>query len=229
MGFTPHYTRKAKQRRATTARNKATSRRAIDLTALEPLYQGLSGFQASTAGLEGYVTTYGEVIPEGIKAMEEHFTRHTQAPFRTDQRTFYDLGCGIGKVVMGMAMLRPEFRAVGYEIVADRVGAANTALSRVKLRSLSNRCKFVQGSFLDHSVNLGDACWIYISNLCFGTETQQQIVEKLERECRVGCVIACSKDMPFQETARFKKVESGARVPMSWATESTVQIYRCEA
>ena len=231
MGVLPLYTRKARGGLRRTMRAGGSSKkRAVDLTVLGTIYEGLSGFHANTGGLEGYTTTYGEVTPEGIKALDGLFTGQTPAKSLPQaQRTFYDLGCGVGKVVLGMALLHPELQCRGFEIVADRVGCATTALQRVKQRGVAARCRYTTTSFLAPEISLADAGWIYISNLCFNAETQEGLARKLEREARPGTVVICSKEMPFVAGGRWRLKASGQRVPMSWSSESNVYVYKCEA
>jgi hypothetical protein len=225
---TKRYTRKSRGLRAKTARARGGRRNAAgDLGLLTNLYEGLSGYSVNLAGLENYKTTYGEVIPEGIKAMDVQLTSHGP----TSKRTFYDLGCGNGKVVIGMALLHPEIRAVGYEIVPDRIKQAETALGRAPRggrNPLSSRVKFVQQSFLDPAVSLRDAGWMYISNLCYDPETQKGIADKLSADCEPGTVVLCSRDIPFEESSGWKRVAAGVRIPMSWSADSTCNIYRRE-
>lgn len=232
MPFTPHYTRKARPTRGRTLRTRGPRRAAADLSALETYYNGLSGFQVSLTGMEGYKTTYGEVTPEGIKALEGVFQATTPtSSLPQSRRVFYDLGCGVGKVVLGIAMLHPELRAVGLEIVSDRIAHAHTALSRAGSgrRGLAGRVSFRTTSFLTPETNLADAGWIYISNLCFDEETQKGIAEKLEAECAAGTVMICSKQMPFSEGGHWQKVGDDHKVPMSWSAESKCYVYRCGA
>jgi SAM-dependent methyltransferase len=201
---------------------------------LPALFEGISGWGIKTGpGLEPYKTTYGEVTPEGIRALEGHFTRSSGgtplSKLPADQRAFYDLGCGVGKVVIGMAMLRPELApCVGIEIVPERIEGARQAVGRLRHKGLAGRCSFRVGSFLGPDVNFRDAAWIYISNLCFDEGTQGGLAQKLQGECRPGCVIACSKALPLAEGSHLRLVESGAGVPMSWSAESTVHLYRVE-
>jgi hypothetical protein len=228
----PRVTRKSRgtsTHRGRTAHSRQQRRKA-DLGQLAGLYQDLNAFSvdAGKVAVPGkYETTYGEVTPEGIQAMSALFSRYS--PIQTmpaGQRSFYDLGCGNGKVVIGMAMLHPEIQARGYEIVVDRAEQAKTALSRLKQARVAARCRFETTSFLLPEVGLADACWIYVSNLCMNDETQGELAAKLEKECRAGCVVVCSKDIPFGDESPLVKVKSGENIPMSWSATSSVSVYR---
>lgn len=238
MPTTPLLTRKRVRRSAAKTRRvrggaTAAARQPPSFTELLNFFEGVSGWGIKTGpALENYKTTYGEVTADGIRSLEEHFTRATPlSKLPTGQRAFYDLGCGVGKVVVGMVLLRPNEieRAVGVEIVPERIEGANRALGRIRNKTVASKCRFQLGSFLGPDVNLADAAWIYISNLCFDQDTQAALVEKMQKECRKGCAIACSKPLPLlAQDTRIHHLESGAHVPMSWSKDSTVHIYRVD-
>ena len=197
------------------------------LHTLLEIYQGLSGFNASTLGLTGYKTTYGEVAEQGMKVLSEKFLFHGPLDkYPENQRTFYDLGCGIGRLNLGMAILHPEIKSKGVEIVSDRVRQAHHAIERLKVKQITQRIQIAHGSFLDPSFNFGDACWIFISNLCYDEDVQKSISAKLEAECKNNCIIICSRELPLSEKSPLKKIEVGLNVSMSWSNTSTCMIYR---
>ena len=130
---------------------------------LEGYYNGLTGFNLNTMGVSEHVTTYGEVSNAGIMLLVDNFKRHAPlSKIPTDRRNFFDLGCGIGKIVVGVALLVPEIRSNGIEIVSERVRIAQTALSRIHSKQLSNRIQIRQGSFLDTGIAFGTICWIFM-------------------------------------------------------------------
>ena len=216
-------TRKAivvKPRRVRTAR--VGGRRG--LSQLDKLFEGISGFGGM--GVEGFATTYGEVTPAGIQMMSDVFKKVTPiTSFGSHQRVFYDLGCGVGKIVVGMAILHPELKCRGIEIVPERIRQAAVATGRITVKSLATRIKFQNGSFLAPEVHLRDAAYIFVSNLCLTAESQQQLGEKMERECSAGCVVVASKEFPFRADGPFRLVEMAA-VPMSWSADSKARVYR---
>ncbi len=204
---------------------RATGKRA--LRDLSTLYQGLSGFQASVVGLSDYKTTYGEVTETGILALSDAFQKFAPlAGQPLDRRHFYDLGCGVGRIVVGLAILHPELRTHGVEIVPERVRSAQTALSRMKNRQLAARIQIEQGSFMDPKYNYKNAGWVFLSNLCFDEATQKKLLDKLEREMETGSVIICSKELPLGEKSPFERVTTGLVVPMTWSSQSTCSVYK---
>ena len=210
-------------RRAKTVR---TGRRGLH--ELDEYFRGISGFGMNLIGNTEHVTTYGEVSNQGLHVLAELFKRHAPlSKFGTGSRNFFDLGCGVGRVVLGIALLVPEIHSNGIEIVPERIRLAQAAASRIHSKNLSSRIQIRQGSFLDPGISYNSVCWIFISNLCFNPEIQRALAERLEKECSPGCVIICSKELPFStDAARFEKIDSGIVVPMTWSATSTCNIYR---
>lgn len=198
---------------------RSTGRRGLH--DLLELYRNLSGFHASTIGYSNYATTYGEVTPKGIQMLSDTFQKH--APGR---RHFIDLGCGAGRVVLGMAILHPTLQCRGIEIIPERVRVAHQALERLHTPTLVQRIQIQQGDLLDTTLSLKTAEWVFISNLMFEDPTQAALAAKLESELPKGAVVICSKDLPLREGSPLTCVESTLRVPMSWSASSTCVVYK---
>ena len=189
---------------------------------ISKLYEGLSGFGLANSN-ENSNVTYGELKAESIPILYEIYSRY--APLSNilgSYRNFYDLGCGVGKIVLGLTALNSSLKGVGIELVSERVQQANTALQRLRDTSIKQRVEFVCLSFLDDSINYSNACWIFISNLCFTDDTKQQLLEKLERELNTGSIVVCSKSL---NSTRFEQLNY-ITLPMSWSDESKVYVYK---
>ena len=194
---------------------------------LEEIYRGVTGFGMNVIGLTGHATTYGEVTNGGIQTLVDLFKRHAPlSKFTEAQRNCFDLGCGVGRLVVGIALLVPEIRSYGIEIVSERFRNSQIAISRIHSRSLSSRIQIRQGNFLDTEISYGSSCWIFVSNLCLTSETQRSLMERLEKECPPGCVIICTKDLPLSSPSQFERVETGITVPMTWSATSQCQVYK---
>ena len=191
-------------------------------THLSKLYEGLSGFGSYKEKYPDHKTTYGEVLPESIPVLYEIFSKYAPlSKISPSYRSFYDIGCGVGKVVIGMATHHSFLKSTGIEIVPERVICANTALQRIKDESLRKRIEIVCISMLDDSVNYSNACWIFISNLCFDKQINEKIFEKLANEIKSGCIIICSKS---HSNIQFKQINY-ISLPMSWSNSSKVYVY----
>jgi SAM-dependent methyltransferase len=186
------------------------------------LYEGLSGFGLADASADSNVT-YGELKDESIPILYEIYSRYAPlSKIISSYRNFYDLGCGIGKIVLGLTALNSSLKGVGIEVISERVQHANTALQRVRDNSIKQRIEFICLSFLDDSINYGDACWIFISNLCLTDEVHQKLTEKLERELNTGSIVVCSKGL---SSTKFEELNY-ITLPMSWSDESKVYVYK---
>jgi SAM-dependent methyltransferase len=177
-----------------------------------------------------FKTTYGEVAEQGIHALSEKF--RSIAPldrFPAASRNFYDLGSGIGRLVVGIALLNPTIRAAGIEIVPDRARQAREAYQRIRNKPLANRVELHQGSFLDPNTDYKNAAWVFVSNLCLDDQTQHELLERLERQLPPGAAVICSKELPLSVDSRLEKVGGRFTVPMTWSSESQCSAYRVKA
>ena len=206
-------------RKVTTTRKKTLRRSTIPLARL---YNNLDGFKANTENLVEYKTTYGEVLPESIPILFEVFQKHAPLTKITmAHKNFYDLGCGIGKIVIGFSYLNPYLKSTGVEIVPERIQMANDALSRIRESSIKSRIEFYCISIMDDSINYSNACWIWISNLVFTPEMNAKLFEKLAKEVKKGCLIVCSQST---NNTAFSHINEYT-LPMSWSQISKVHVY----
>ena len=189
------------------------------------IYNGLSGFQANTIGLTHYATTYGEVTEHGIQTLSEKFRAITPLE-RAASRNFYDLGSGIGRLVVGLAILNPTLKAQGIEIVPDRARQAREAYQRIRNKAVANRVELHQGSFLEPKFNFQNAAWVFISNLCLDEQTQRDLLDRLEKTLPAGAAIICSKELPLAANSPIERVGDRFKVPMTWSAESMCSAYR---
>lgn len=223
----PNSQKKANTRKFRPSLRKRTMRNpAKKNSAFEQLFSGLMGNTANTDKYTTYQTTYGEVTEPGIRKMSETFQKFCPlngVPIET--RVFFDLGCGVGKAVIGMAILHSDIRSCGIEIVADRIQLARQAHARVKNRNIANRVAFYEGSFLDPKFRFGNTCWVYTSNLCLNEGTQQQLLTKLAAELPQHAVVICSKEFTGAETKGFQLKEK-VNIPMTWNEQHVVNVYQ---
>jgi len=200
---------------------KKTMKRGI--LPISRLYMNHNGYTVDTLNLEGeHSTTYGEVKESSIPILYEIFNKYAPiSKISLAYRNFYDLGSGIGKLVIGMCYLNSTLKGTGIEIVPDRVQIANTVLQNIRTPSIKNRVENLCISMLSDSINYSDACWIFISNLTMSEEHDIKVFDKLAKEVKKGCVIICSKST---ENPAFKEVNN-VTLPMTWSNESTVYVY----
>lgn len=186
------------------------------------IYQGLSGSEKSEY-VDNKHIAYGELCDESIPILYEIFARY--APLSKivgSYRNFYDIGSGIGKAVLGMAILNSSLRLTGIEIKSDLVQQANTALERIRDSSVKNRVEFLCLSCVDDSVRYDKACWVFISNEMFDNNVNQKLIEKLDKQLKPGVIVVCSKEI---YSSNFQKINY-ITLPMSWSDDTKVFIYK---
>jgi hypothetical protein len=188
---------------------------------IHKLYQNKSGYMNNLEKYKDHHVTYGEVTQEGIEKLIDAYNKQPITSYDKNRRTFYDLGSGIGKNVIVVALLVPEIKSRGIEIVQERHDMAIHSYKQIKSLSLRDRIDFVCGSFMD--AKLDDAAWIYLSNLCFSEKLNEQISEKIHKEVGINTMIACSKELKLP-----KKDYSVERlnIPMTWDNNSMTYLYK---
>ena len=202
---------------------KKTLRRSLTIEErLARIYDNISGTVTNLEGLEAYPTTYGEILPESIPVLFEVFSKYAPLTKITmANKNFYDLGCGIGKIVIGFSYLNPYLKSTGIEIVPERVQRANEALLRIRDDTIKKRIELLCVSLLDDTVHYYDACWIYLSNLVFPYEMNIKIFDKLAKEVKGGCIIICCEPI---DHPMFTQINT-CSIPMSWSDTAKVIVY----
>jgi len=188
------------------------------------VYSGINGFNTYSIGATQDKSTYGEVTPSGIRMLYEKFKYYGPID-KISRPCFYDLGSGVGKVVLGMAVLNNNIHCYGIENMAERARLANSAYAKIKSSQIKQRVHFIHDSILNKSVGFRDATWIFISNLCFDAETLSQLADRLHAELVSGTIIICSRQLLINPT-QFEILESACVIPMSWSNSSSCWIYK---
>jgi hypothetical protein len=189
-------------------------------------YNGINGFNTYKIGVESDKSIYGEVSLQGIRNLYDKFMLYAPLQKTASVRPkFYDLGSGVGKVVIGIAVLNTDIESYGIENVPDRARLASFAHSKIKSSSLQKRVNFIHDSFLSNSVSLKGVNWIFISNTCFDSETQNSLVDKIHREVDSGTIIICSRPLAI-DSSKFAVLEKNCIIPMSWSNTTSCYIYK---
>ena len=203
---------------------KVNARRASTRKHLKRLYEGMSGHSVNTGGYDPkFSPIYGEITEDGVEKLIAGFSEIQDISlYPLQQRTFYDLGSGIGKNVFIVASLVPEIKSIGIELVKDRHDLAMKAYNNIKNKSIKSRIEIINGSFFDK--NVSDAAWVFISNLCFSDAVNSELVEKLAKELAPNSLIAFSKSMAFPPDS-FIMIKQ-FNVPMTWDVNHQVYLYK---
>lgn len=150
-----------------------------DLTTLYSIYSedsrkhnNRTHFDLSTVGSEGYGET-------GYNSMENIILRFID--YFNEDTTFYDLGCGTGKIVYHVGIKYNVKKACGIEFSKERCLMANKIKEKYKVDS--NNISIINANILD--CDISDATVIYIDNTLFPKNINRKIYEMIPDECLV--------------------------------------------
>ena len=134
---------------------------------------------------------YGEIMYEGTEAIINKFSKH----FNNDT-VFYDLGCGLGKMVLHIGLKYNPKKSMGIEYSKER---ANTA-KEIKEKYAKDKKNIIieEGNVLNF--DLSDATVIYMDNTVFPTHINKKIFQQLPK----GCLVLYKKKFP-----KFENIEMG--------------------
>ncbi|MCH9688168.1 MAG: hypothetical protein K0V04_42445 [Deltaproteobacteria bacterium] len=160
-------------------------------------------------------STYGELLPAATNKLATHL-----ALGKRD--TFYDLGSGLGKVVLQLAVSRPMAGCFGIELVRSRHRVAVGMLRRVQQLGLvrTRACGFRCSDFM--RARIGDATVVYSCSTAFSTAFMNELAARLATLDH-GLRWVTTQDV---DDNPWFRLESIFRLDMSWRRRSKVHVYR---
>jgi SAM-dependent methyltransferase len=179
---------------------------------LEPIYENLE----KTFGNGDPNLTYGEIEFPTLELITTYFPKLKDG-------YFYDLGCGRSKAVLYMSLTKFFKKCIGIDIVTERINLSKDALKQLKKIKDVDNIKFYEKSFLDDKFNYNNASLIYINNLCFEDDLNENLFNKIKNESKNGTYLFITK-LP-QNLYGFKEVKVET-VIMSWSKESNLYIIK---
>jgi SAM-dependent methyltransferase len=162
--------------------------------------------------------TYGEIMPTATLRLLDYLELGADD-------VFYDLGAGVGKVVMMAALATGVARAVGIELSRSRVAKARRVLERAEGRALVpfGRVELRNEDILKAA--LDDATAIYTCSTAFRLEFMLKVMTKL---ARLGRPLTFVSTQVLEPRRAFRHVDT-LRLDMSWRRRSKVYVYRVNA
>ncbi len=190
---------------------------------IDDVYCTVSGFCIETQERQfiencGGNPTYGEITTESLAHL-----LHDLALTKHDY--FYDLGSGVGKVCVQVALTTPAY-ATGIELSPTRcTGAEQIKQELIKRKILTNPTKlqFSEQNIID--TDLSKATAIFMCSTCFSEELMNLLVNKMATECKNGLRVLTLKDLPENEQFKFIKQYE---LPMTWSQGSPVYLYQLQ-
>lgn len=187
---------------------------------LSELYEERAGYGIDSKEEEiirsnGSSPVYGEMTSEGIDILNQELNLGAQD-------VFYDLGCGVGKIVVQLYLDTPLKKCVGVELSPTRIRHAEQVKSKLgekKLLSEKRQLEFRKENMLETGVD--DATAIYVSSTCFSEAFMKNVVDKLA-QLKPGLKLVTLSRLP--ENNVFELVKEMI-IPMSWSNTTTVYIH----
>ncbi len=188
---------------------------------LENVYKPISGFhiddsEAKAIEDEGANTTYGEITDEAVTTLLKELNVN-------NCDVFYDLGSGVGRMVVQVYLESPVKKSIGVELSPTRHNHAVEVKQKLEQHSkiYPNRTiDFYQENILD--TNITDATIIYIASTCFSDEFMRQLTDKfarLKQGLRILTLRHLSPHPKFTLTKTF-------HLPMTWSKSVPVYLYK---
>lgn len=121
-----------------------------------------------------YKDIYGEVTLESTNAIVEEFKDHFNS-----ETVFYDLGSGLGKMVIHIGLQYGPKKSCGIELSKERFDAS--------VRLKSEYCKdldsveFIKSDYF--KVDISDATVVYIDNTLLEDQMTLELIEILPSKC----------------------------------------------
>ncbi len=194
------------------------------------LYKNITGFirlsPEERACIEGGYTkkcsTYGEISYDSLQYILD------REPFSPND-IVYDLGSGVGKVVMQIFLNTPAHKVIGLELSASRNSNAQQALNSFQSMLHYSRYKYINNkkrelAFHNEDIlkaNIDDATIIYMCSTCFAPELLEKLVDKFEAVGRKGIghkelKIITLKELPDYQAHGFH-LDRTYSLSMSWS------------
>ena len=192
--------------------------RRIYVSLLKKLYPSCKHDSVDHSLYQNHKITYGEMEYEGIEQLY-----HVVKWINPKVNCFIDIGSGRGKLCMYMASQPKIKNVIGVEIVKERHDEAQGLKSKLK-NEISDKVTLFNKNILDIDFKKYThyESFIWFSNLCFESNTKNEIFKKLSEEFPKGTIICCSKEPDISLGNFIKKIE----IPMSWNSTSEVNIYK---
>lgn len=189
-------------------------------TYLDKVYEGISGFNIAMQDRtlieqHGGNPTYGEITYDAVKTLIDDLQLDSND-------VFYDLGCGVGKMVMQIYLESPVKKSIGIELSQTRIDNAQKARQRLvgdgKLQH-GRALNFRHGDILKS--NISDATVLFMCATCFSEDFMRKATEKFAK-LRPGLLVVTLKHLAPHP--RFKLIKTHT-LPMTWSSSSFVYVY----
>jgi SAM-dependent methyltransferase len=189
------------------------------ITRVRRIYRPLDGFaipreDVRTVERSRGSAIYGELMPTATVRLLEQLEL-------TRADVFYDLGAGVGKVVLLAALTTPVKRAIGIELSPRRVATGNEALALACAERLrgAERASLIEADML--RCDLADATVVYTCSTAFSHAFVRKLVRRLASLPKLRMVVSLQE---LDDDCGFEPLAT-PRLDASWKRGTKVHVY----
>jgi hypothetical protein len=159
---------------------------------------------------------YGELAPNGARKLLR-WLRLEKAD------VFYDLGSGVGRLVLELGMTMALKKCAGIEVAGSRWSGSQSAAAAAKKNGWikAKRLEFRKESFLDS--DLSDATILYSCSTCFSARLMERLGRKIAGLNR-GLIFVTFQMLPRPRRG-FELVKK-LTLDTSWRAQVTAHVYK---
>lgn len=164
---------------------------------------------------EGGAPVYGEITFQGATQLLETLQL-------TEKDVFYDLGSGLGKLVIQCYLTTRVQQAFGVELSKTRYQRAQRALSRMKRADMLDPLRHIK--FINNNIvqmDLNNATVVFTCSTCFSSELLNLLKERLQKLPSLRMIASLRKLPSLKGFFLFKELD----LPMTWCDKVPVYIY----
>jgi predicted RNA methylase len=158
---------------------------------------------------------YGEIKHQALNKLLSYLKLNSND-------VFYDLGSGVGKVVLQTGLFTKAQKVIGVELSKSRYEDALLALNRASFfdKNISHKCNFINDDLM--KVDLGQASVIYTCSTAFSETFMNQITKHLSFLSQKFKLVTL-QELPSEKY--FRHVDT-IYLDMSWTRNTAVYIYQ---
>jgi hypothetical protein len=191
--------------------------------AIARFYDGISGFSSSGAGPSGRklrparAHVYGELTSVGVRQL-------IRATRLGADDVFVDLGSGVGKVVLRIALAVPGVRCIGMEIDGARHANACEALRRAEACGAlePGRCVFQHGDI--RQADLGNATVLFAHSTCFPAAMLGGLARRIAAQDRAMTLVTTNR--LIGRAGKLLVFAATRACQLSWDKHHRMHLYR---
>ncbi|MBF0206011.1 MAG: hypothetical protein HQK53_03900 [Oligoflexia bacterium] len=185
---------------------------------------GLENTDVSTLEKMNYAqknVIYGEITYNGAITLFEKLNIK-------GNDVFYDIGSGVGKLVLQAYLTTPAKKSVGIELVGSRAKKAETVYQQLMNQGILSKAGNKELKYVEADVitsDLSDATTIFWANLTWEEGVIDKVVQKLSSSVKHPLLIVSHKSLDNYPNMKLKEAFT---VECTWTSRSNVYLYEME-